>query len=251
MIVIDMRDRALACTTAHVTRGEGGLIVRHGAMMGSLHGLSSEDALVSERGILLLGEYRARSSAGYAGVVTRWGYPRPPAERHLLIGELRFGPLRHVRPTTAVVVPGRVMVTSIRTHGNSNCEVADGVREYARSWFDLDGKLSMLIEEGQSDRARLWRVTRDPADTAKADIPQDHQFDRWSNIEVVKAAIAATSLAAVKGRLGLDDPMPTDLGHDLRPLATEEVVKMVAGAEEIAALAPWERELLEAATRHE
>lgn len=257
LIVVDCQKRMLGVFVASATmvsvKRPFQLVLRHGLEMGRLPELLREELWGDEPGreprkgfrsempILLMGSYRAQSSAGHVSVLrTETG------SRHhhpmVVVGGLgpAFGKggLRVLAaPIPAVLVEGPVAAASVPGAGNSNWNTAAAAAAGAKLLADIDRE-SVFVVEGQSDHVSVVRI-RSEIKGAAAVLPVEHREEMFSQENIVRKVVFGTTFRSLARGRG-DGGRPSE--EEVRSTAKKAVTDYLAASpEERRERASWER----------
>lgn len=187
VLVIDARSRERNVFAASATQvaDDPIIVLRRAADAGAVKNLHGRTV---ETPILVVGDYEARSSAGFVTQIGEMNFPR-----YIWVGGTGFG--RDGRgdglrpfgwPLPVTLLPAKCRVEAVVTHGNSNPETAEAALLGLRMQAEADPNL-LLLTEGQSDTVAATAF-RAPEGWAPPELPQEHRPEIFSSERILDAA---------------------------------------------------------------
>lgn len=211
-LVVDCRKRDLKIFAASVTQLEGEgeqpfqIVLRHGLDMGNLPTLLEGGEIIrTDSPIILMGEYRARSSEGHVSVLrnsSSYGH-----RKVLIVGGLgpAFGRgglrvLQH--PIRSVYIDGPDnKVELLAGASNSNTQTAKAAWDGVETLCSVK-KTSVFLTEGQSDHMQVIRFKSGSVEALHPEIypvlPQEHRTTMFSKENIVRACFLGAGRKAVQ-----------------------------------------------------
>lgn len=187
ILVIDTRSRDLKSFFASATKDKNGDLVLRYASEAKLPQIPVGSTKVLPFPILIMGTFRAQSSAGHAGSIGQGGIPAK------VVGGLgepfgRGGLKRLRKPIAGRLLPKGTTLFPQDQNSSSNTASAQAAWEGLKFMAEMDEQ-SLWLVEGQSDYTRSWKFTS-PKEVIYPAIRDEHQISVFEpSMAPVKDAI--------------------------------------------------------------